>query len=227
MKARIFIASGAFLVLPVMAQAADLASTAYVQGAIQAVRAEIPSSDTIDTLAAAAISDAIENGGIGLAIDAAVGYATSELQGEIDTLSGVVDTKANLVTGSTQTLQAVGQAGVFAIVDSTGQPQRGFTVGDLATHVQAQVDANIPDAVNTVMGDIEGQITAVSTAVDNLGTAADQNVEYFATAAQGSLADTALQSNIACLPGQAVIQGATAGTITCMNIATEWLGTGA
>jgi hypothetical protein len=153
MKIKTFIVSGALLVLPVFAAgAADLASTDYVHGAIDSLAdvartgsyLDLTDRPDISDLAQSAIDAAVADGAIGDAIDAAVVNA-------VQPINQALEGKANLVTGPTQSLQAVGSAGVFAIVDGEGQPQRGFTVGDLASHVQASVDTNIPHAVADAM----------------------------------------------------------------------------
>lgn len=178
---RIIMVSGALLVLPFMASAADLASTTYVDQAIQYVDGKLTTvagrvtdieTSISDTIIDVIGEDVAGQGPIFDAINEAAGGALDTKQnmvgdGTVDTsptvgstrivTSGGVATalagKADLVTGDVQTLQQVGNAGVFAIVDAAGQPQRGFTVGTLAAHVQAQVDGNIPQAVLDAMGD--------------------------------------------------------------------------
>ena len=84
LKTKMLMIGGALLVLPIMsANAADIASTTYVDGAMNAVRTEIPSTSDIQTIAATAAGTAIAteiaspDGSIFLAIDDATGAVVS------------------------------------------------------------------------------------------------------------------------------------------------------
>jgi hypothetical protein len=181
-------------------------TTLLIAGFAGAANAEIASRAYVDAKDTAAA-------GIVSAIDTRLEAAEGDIDG-LDSRTTALETSASNLGANKADLAAAGLEGAIATVDGAGQYERsGFTMQTLATHVQDQV-ANAYAVKGT-----EGRVTALETTVGTYGDIVTHDAAEFATAGQGALAASAVQSvSAASGAAQGQIALTVDGTTTQVNV---------
>ena len=193
---RTLLMTGIVMALPLYGARADLASTAYVDSAVDYLL-----NNTAQSINEAIVAENID-GRINDAIDGA--NIPGQITDAIMPIAEAIDEETARLEGL-----IAEESAVRALADD--QLQAAINERALITDVYNRTDAH-----ETFVSREDGRTWMEETATEFINNVIDGDI--FATAEQGTRADTALQ-NGGCDNGQAIIAG-TGNDVTCMNIAT-------
>lgn len=140
-------------------------------------------------------ADAQTDGSVANQVATAVAQIVSDAPEAYDTLKEIADWITNHKTDAATMNSSIlsNQTAIQALETLVGTIPEGVTATTVMGYIAEAVKAET-DRATAEESKLSDRITAIENSSANLGTAAQKDVEFFATAAQGTLAETAVQA---------------------------------